>query len=140
MAWTEEQLNRIYDRTQGKCHICGKKLAFKNYGMPGARACWSVEHSVPKARGGSHHGNNLYAACITCNSSKSARSTRSARAEQGRTRAPLSKKAEARAHRRKAVTGVGVGAIIGGLLGGGPGAIAGGIVGGALGHSADPEE
>jgi 5-methylcytosine-specific restriction endonuclease McrA len=36
----------------------------------GERGVWEVEHSVARAKCGSNHGNNLYAACITCNRSK----------------------------------------------------------------------
>ncbi|HHN46956.1 MAG TPA: HNH endonuclease [Planctomycetes bacterium] len=139
MRWTQEQLKRIYDRTQGRCHVCGKKLAFRNYGLFGRRRCWSVEHSHPRLYDGTDHGNNLYAACIRCNSSKGSRSTRSARSQHGRSRAPLSKKAEGKARARNAVTGVGLGAIIGSVLGGPPGAIVGGLLGGAVGHETDPD-
>ncbi|HPD13633.1 MAG TPA: HNH endonuclease [Planctomycetota bacterium] len=139
MAWTDEQLRRIYDRTQGKCHICGKKLALKNYGVHGSRGCWSVEHSHARALGGSDHGNNLYPACISCNSSKGSGTTRSARAQHGRTRAPLSRKAERKVRVKNAVAGAGIGAVIGGVLGGPPGAVVGGLFGGAVGHEADPE-
>ncbi len=136
---TKQRLRKIYGRTQGKCHICGKKLAWKNYGVKGARGCWSIEHSIPQARGGTHHGNNLYAACMSCNSSKGASSTRTSRAKNGRTRAPLSKSVESKARRKSATTGAGVGMFLGGVWAGPPGVIAGGVIGATLGHSIDPE-
>lgn len=37
MAFTSDDLNAIYDRTSGYCHLCGKKLAFTNHGAVGAR-------------------------------------------------------------------------------------------------------
>ena len=92
MSFNDELLNDIFDKTDGKCHICFKKLSFTNYGNPGRRGAWEVEHSNPKAKGGTDHLNNLYASCIPCNRSKGAKSTRSARAIHGRTRAPLSRK------------------------------------------------
>jgi hypothetical protein len=52
MAFNEAELNQIYDRTTGRCHICHKKLAFRNYGAVGVRAAWEVEHSIPQAKGG----------------------------------------------------------------------------------------
>jgi hypothetical protein len=58
MAYTSEQLNRIYDRTSGYCHICCKKLSFKHYGRYGERGAWHAEHSRPRARGGTNHGNS----------------------------------------------------------------------------------
>ena len=45
-------LNSIYYKTDGYCAYCGKKLAFVNYGILGARANWEVDHDVPVSRGG----------------------------------------------------------------------------------------
>ena len=78
----------IYDRTSGKCHICGKKLARFNYALLDARGSWEVEHYIPVARGGTNHANNLFAACISCNRSKRDSTSRSARAQHGRSTAP----------------------------------------------------
>lgn len=105
MPFSDEQLSDIYDRTDGRCHICGKKLAFKNYNCPGARGAWEVEHSKPKARGGTNRLNNLYPACITCNRSKGAGSTRAARAKHGRTRAPMSAAKKQAVRQENAVAG-----------------------------------
>ncbi len=60
MRFNEQQLNFIYDRTHGCCHICHRKLSFKNYGIHGSRGGWHVEHSIPKAKDGTDHLNNLY--------------------------------------------------------------------------------
>jgi hypothetical protein len=139
MAYTSEQLNRIYDRTSGYCHICCKKLSFKNYGRYGERGAWHVEHSRPRARGGTDHGNNLYAACIDCNLEKSTVSTRAARSWHGRRKAPLSRNRRIEAKRSATVAGGILGAVVGAL--GGPWcAIAGALIGAKLGHEADPNE
>jgi len=90
MAFTKEQLNRIYEKTNGKCHICRKKLAHGNYGVAGTRGAWEVEHSKPRSNGGTDHGNNLFAACISCNRSKSNGSTKAAREKHGYKCAPFS--------------------------------------------------
>ena len=38
MAWyADERLERIFKRTNGRCHICWGALAFKNYGNFGER-------------------------------------------------------------------------------------------------------
>ena len=68
--FTDKKLNAIYDRSRGYCHICGKKLAFINYGNFGKRGAWEVDHSKPRVKGGTDHPNNLYPACISCNRSK----------------------------------------------------------------------
>lgn len=91
MAYSNELLNKIYDRTDGYCHLCGKKLSFVNYGKCGRKGVWQVEHSRAKANGGTNHPNNLFAACTRCNQEKGIVTTRTARGWNGRTKAPLSK-------------------------------------------------
>jgi len=70
MSYDYETLRRIYRKTNGRCRYCGKKLAWKNYGRPWARAAWEVDHSIPISRGGTDHLNNLFPACIRCNREK----------------------------------------------------------------------
>lgn len=90
MKYDHNTLRQIYDKTRGRCHLCRKNLSFSNYGSQGRRGAWEVEHSVPRARGGSEHLNNLYAACISCNRSKGSFGTRAARAANGYRCAPHS--------------------------------------------------
>lgn len=137
MSYTEKELDRIYDRTSGKCHLCRKKLSFSNYGCFGEKGAWEVEHSVPQARGGTDHGRNLYAACISCNRSKRDGSTRSVRAANGVERAPRSKNAARGERTANTIAGAGIGALIGLILGP-PGVALGGVIGGAIGNSIDP--
>ena len=135
MVYTDEMLSAIYDRTSGYCHICGKKLAFTNYAKPGKRGGWEVEHSVPRANGGTDRLNNLYAACITCNREKRDGSTRAARARNGRTRAPLSRSKRAKQRATNTAVGAGLGALVGGVLLGPPGALIGAGIGAAAGKA-----
>lgn len=90
MRYTDEELTDIFDRTDGCCHLCFAQLAFSNYGRLGTRGAWEVEHSVPRAHGGTDGLNNLYAACIVCNRSKGMRATRVVRGWRGYTAAPFS--------------------------------------------------
>ncbi len=90
MRFSGQQLEKIFLRTSGYCHICHKKLNFKQYGQFGKRGAWEIEHSNPQAKGGTHRINNLYSACITCNRGKGTKSTRVVRARHGKRRAPLS--------------------------------------------------
>jgi 5-methylcytosine-specific restriction endonuclease McrA len=138
-TYNNATLRKIYDRTTGQCHLCWKKLAFTNYGEHGARGSWEVEHSIPKAHGGSDHGNNLYAAHITCNRSKRAASTRATRAQYGRTRAPLSVSKRKVAKAENTVVGAGIGALVGGVIAGPPGAWICGGIGAYLGNSVNPD-
>jgi hypothetical protein len=70
MRYSDEKLNSIYDKTNGSCHLCNKKLSFKNYNARGAKGSWHVDHSKAKANGGTDHLNNLFPACISCNLEK----------------------------------------------------------------------
>jgi hypothetical protein len=140
MRRDDDLRNAVYDRTAGYCHICEKKLAFKNYGVLGAKGAWEIDHSKARANGGSDHGNNLYAACIGCNRSKQHGSTRAARAFHGRTAAPLSFKKRAAVKKKNAVVAGGAAAFGALALGIAP-PVALLIVGGAaaFGHSLEPD-
>jgi hypothetical protein len=140
MAFNEEKLNQIYERTSGYCHICHKKLAFKNYGKVGARAAWEVEHSNPQVIGGSNRLSNLYPACIGCNRSKGASSTPSARAKNGKTRAPLSLYKRKKEKAGNGVAGGVLGAMVGGAMAGPVGAFLGACVGATFGHRQNPDK
>ena len=65
-----DRLRRIYDKTEGYCYHCGKKIAWKNYGEHEGRGAWEVDHSKPRASGGTDHLNNLFPSCPKCNRSK----------------------------------------------------------------------
>jgi hypothetical protein len=80
MGYSEEVLNSIYDKNDGCCYYCGKRLAFKNYGRIYERGAWEVDHSVPKSRGGTSYLRNLVPACVDCNRSKGTRMGKSVRA------------------------------------------------------------
>lgn len=50
MKRDNETLQRIFEKTDCLCHICRKRLSFKNYGQVGARGAWEIEHSIPRSR------------------------------------------------------------------------------------------
>ena len=145
MAYSNDQLTDIYERTDGHCHICTKKLSRKNYAQFGERGAWEVEHSRARALGGTDAPSNRYAACIRCNRSKGCGSTRSARARNGRRCAPLSKVRRAEERTTNAVLVGGAGAVLGHqvarVLGWHPavGTIAGGLLGADAGHRHNPD-
>lgn len=139
MAFSSEQRKNIYERASGYCHLCHKKLALKNYAVFGARGAWEVEHSTPKARGGTDRLSNLYPACISCNRSKGASSTVSTRAKNGKSRAPLSAEKRKNAKTANALAGGAAGAALGALAG--PiVALIGGLLGAHVGHKKNPDK
>lgn len=113
MPYDTETLRRIYDRTAGRCHLCGKQVCFNNYGDPEGRGGWEVEHSTPRAKGGTDHGNNRYPAHISCNRAKGTLTSRTVRAWHGRTRAPLSKERQEAVRESNALAGAALGALAG---------------------------
>lgn len=139
MSWTNEQLDHIFERTSGKCHLCHVRVARKNYGVVGARGAWHVDHSVARARGGTDTLGNLLPAHIRCNCSKGAGTNRSTRARHGKRRAPLSRARRTQAKAVNGAIGAGLCAAIGGAVAGKPGAWIGGLIGAAIGSSVDPD-
>jgi CRISPR/Cas system Type II protein with McrA/HNH and RuvC-like nuclease domain len=71
MSWNAETLGMVYDKTEGYCRYCGKRVCWKNYGRQGERGAWEIDHSVPIALGGTDNLRNLWPACIECNRDKS---------------------------------------------------------------------
>ncbi|WP_051258320.1 HNH endonuclease [Teredinibacter turnerae] len=139
MGFSVEKRQAAYDRTDGHCHICRKKLAFENYGTLNGRGAWEIEHSKPRSKGGTDHGNNLYAACISCNRSKNNGSTRAARAKNGFKAAPYSQKKKV----RNSATGAGIFGAAAWLIVPPqiriPAALISAAIGGSLGFNEEPE-
>lgn len=131
MPIDENTRRRAFERTDGRCHICRSALQWETYGQRGRPGAWEVDHSRPRARGGTDHGNNLYAACIRCNRSKQARSTASARSRHGYRTAPKSQ-----AVRSNDAIGWGLlGSVVGALLVPPPFRLMAGLIGAAAGVS-----
>jgi len=138
MQYDTNKLNSIYDKTDGCCHICHKKLAFSNYGIYGAKGSWHVDHSVPRAKGGSNHQNNLYPACIPCNLGKNSSRNNTIRSFYGNSRAPYSKDKKRKIREQNTWGGAALGGLIG-MAVGPAGALIGAFVGGIIGSDNSPK-
>jgi hypothetical protein len=134
MAYSKEQLSRIWKCTDGRCHLTGKRLRLRDYGKT-----WEVDHSKPRAKGGSDHGNNLKPALMSANRSKQATSSRATRRKHGLTRSPMSREEQGRTRATNATAGGLAGAAAGAAIGGPAGALVGGVLGALLGRSAKVE-
>jgi hypothetical protein len=140
MAFDLIARKRIFARTDGRCHLCRKKLCFNNYGVHGSRGCWQVEHSKARANGGTDHGNNLYAACIACNLDKGTFTTRTARSWNGYTKAPLSQAKKEAVRETNTWLGGAIGVAAGALVVGTGGAVLVlGSLGALIGKAINPE-
>ncbi len=129
----EQRLRKIFERTDGHCHLTGRQLVFKNYGRFGERGAWEIEHSVARVNGGTDHLNNLYPAEISANRAKQDLHTRTVRAQHGLSRAPLSADRKTEVRETNQWKGLALGAFFGlffGPIGVGIGAAIGAIVGG----------
>lgn len=139
MKYDEDTLRAVYAKTNGRCHLCHKRLAFSNYNSHGERGAWEVDHSIPVVNGGADHLNNLLPAHTSCNRSKQARSSRSARRGCGKTRAPLSSVALRRAKLGNAVAGAIAAGMFGARIAGPVGFWIGAIAGAVIAYDIDPE-
>ncbi|MBX2914685.1 MAG: hypothetical protein KF856_05345 [Cyclobacteriaceae bacterium] len=131
------RLKQIFKKTDGRCHICHCRLSFDNHGKTGAKGAWHIEHSVPRACGGTNHLNNLFPACIGCNLDKGIVSSRTARSSCGNTRAPYSRTKKQKVKDDNTGTGILVGSLIG-LIGGPWGVVIGATLGGMIGSENSP--
>lgn len=140
MGYTTGERRGIWQKTAGRCHLCKRRLALGQYGLAGARSAWEVDHSTPRAAGGTERWSNLLPACVPCNRSKQDKTTLAKRSENGFRRKPLLREERATEKRAAAAKGVTAGAVIGAIFGGPAGAAVGSLIGGLVGHAADPEE
>lgn len=139
MKFTEQQLRKIFEKTDGYCHLCHKKLAFKNRGKNGERGAWHVEHTNAKANGGTDHLNNLMASCISCNLEKGVRPVKVIRSKKAVSRAPYSKKKKEILKKQNITTGYILGGVLGSTIG--PvGMFLGSTFGGLIGEENSPKK
>ena len=136
--YSQQQLDVIFEKTNGRCHICRNVLARKNYGVVRAIGAWEIDHSVPQAKGGTDRFSNLLPACISCNRSKQDSSTKTARRKHGFRASPLSKKKKIRNAQWGAFGGgIAVRIMLAPL--GLPGIAAGVLFGAVIGYFHEPE-
>jgi len=137
MTIDDEALHRIFDRTAGRCHLCGRRLARNNYANAGRRGAWEVDHSRARAVGGGDRLQNLFPAHVRCNRSKQAEATRSVRRRHGLRRSPMSRDERRSRRASNSLGGAGLGFLAALILRAplGPLALVGGIIGAAM----DPE-
>lgn len=138
MTHDAEMLQKIFNKTDGKCHICHKGICLKNHGVNGARGAWHVDHSVPRSKGGADHLNNYLPAHIRCNLARSNKRNRTARQRFGKTRAPLSAVRKNQLRKRNALIAAAIGTLA--FAGTGPiGWLLGTSISALVGHSLQPE-
>lgn len=133
----EETRRAVFEKSNRLCHLCWEPIAYANYGNHGARGAWEIDHSNPKAKGGTDHLNNLYAAHTVCNRAKQARSSASVRRENGHSRSPMSAEAMQELKEGDAWAGAIAGGMLGARFGGFPGLLIGAAIGAIGAYAVD---
>lgn len=72
---TENDLIIIFNKSNGRCSYCGKKLILEERKLWNKKAngYWETDHVVPKIQGGNGKINNLIPSCLWCNQKKKGR-------------------------------------------------------------------
>lgn len=83
MRQQQNRKYRVYAKCGGKCHLCHRRIILSHYGRNDVPSGWHIDHSVPRAMGGTDHQNNLLPACWYCNLSKGARPSEMVRRRNG---------------------------------------------------------
>lgn len=66
MRWSDQQLQEIFEKSDGRCNVCSAGHRMGGYGR-----YWEVDHRYPVSRGGSDDIENLSVCCVGCNREKS---------------------------------------------------------------------
>ena len=66
MGFTEDTKRNAFERANGCCEICGKRLVFGNRGRNGGRGSWEAHHKKPKSEGGTDTLRNCMILCYQC--------------------------------------------------------------------------
>ena len=66
MPYSEEELNHAFEKSNGYCWWCGKKLVFNNYGIF-TKEGWDIDDTYHVKNRKNSHLKSFVAACIECN-------------------------------------------------------------------------
>ncbi|MDE2519587.1 MAG: HNH endonuclease [Methanocorpusculum sp.] len=63
--FSQETIDKTWEKQEGHCLGCGKQLVKKNRGRQG-RGCWEAHHSKARQDDGTGHTNNCVILCCSC--------------------------------------------------------------------------
>ncbi len=66
MAFTEDVVRNAFEKVNGYCQICGKKLIYANRGNALGRGGWDAKHIKPVSEGGKDEVRNCMILCMDC--------------------------------------------------------------------------
>ena len=66
MVSRNRTLVKMFRKQRGKCSLCGKQMAL----IRGQPHTATIEHIIPRSKGGNNCAYNLRAACESCNKAK----------------------------------------------------------------------
>jgi len=70
IRWNAEQIQQVWNRTNGKCYFCQKSLGK----LQNRHGRWEMEHIQPISKGGTNDLHNIVASCCSCNRKKGTKS------------------------------------------------------------------
>ena len=65
-GYTTEDIKRLREQQSNECYYCGVKMNDINYDP----AQWTIEHKIPRTKGGTNTLDNIVIACSKCNHRK----------------------------------------------------------------------
>ena len=66
MAFTEDVVKNAFDRVNGYCQVCGKKLVYASRGSAQGRGGWEARHIKPVLEWGKDEVRNCMIVCMEC--------------------------------------------------------------------------
>ena len=66
MVFAEDVVKNAFDRVNGYCQECGKKLVFHSRGKTDKRGAWEARHMIPVSEGGNDLIRNCMILCMEC--------------------------------------------------------------------------
>ena len=73
MHYHDDELIRIFNRSDGRCLYCGRELTFSAHQNFCQRGTWVVDRFIPTEQGGPDEFTNWVASCPACSYEKGTR-------------------------------------------------------------------
>jgi hypothetical protein len=64
MGFSDDTVEKAWNRQNGLCAFCGKRLVYANRGKDDCRGAWEPHHKKPIQHGGTHLLRNCAILCI----------------------------------------------------------------------------
>jgi len=72
MAYTDDAIKWVHNRTGGRCFYCGKPLTLPHHDLIAEWGAWVINCFIPQSKNGADCRENWVPACFLCNTVKGA--------------------------------------------------------------------